>query len=183
MPNEKITLFFSKLQQSIADLPTIIGNEAVNYTLDAFEAQAWEGLPWEARESKKDTGRALLVKSGTLKRSVRIISSSPSSVTIGTDVIYARVHNEGGEISRAARSETFVRPRYERGKKGAMFGGMGAFRKLTKEDRAATPTKGQTYKAYNYRMPKRQFIGDTPELRERVRAAVIKELKLALKNQ
>jgi phage gpG-like protein len=181
MPNDRITLFFSKLQQSMADLPTIIGNEAVNYTLDAFEAQAWESVPWEARKSKKDDGRALLVKSGMLKRSVRIISQGASSVTIGTDVIYARIHNDGGEISRGARSETFVRPRYERGKKGTMFGGMGAFRKMTRAEKVSAPVKGQSYKAYSYRMPRRQFIGNTPELRERVHQAVIAELRLKLK--
>lgn len=180
MPNEQITLFFSKLEQTLADLPTIIGNEAVNYSLDAFNAQAWEGSSWQARKSKKDEGRAILVKSGTLRRSIRIISSSASSVTVGTDVIYARVHNDGLEISRAARSETFARPRYAKGPKSKMFGGMGAFRKMTTAEKSSAPTKGQSYKAYNYKMPQRQFIGNTPELRERIKAAVIKELKLTI---
>ncbi|MDV3605014.1 hypothetical protein CMU86_17855, partial [Elizabethkingia anophelis] len=85
----------------------MIGNEVVNFTLENFEKQSWQGdsfEPWEKRKNptawgkKDDTGRALLVKSGKLKRSIRIASIQADKVTIavgGADVPYARVHNEG----------------------------------------------------------------------------------------
>ena len=172
MPNEKITLFFSQLELKLNELPLIVGNEVVNYSLEAFDRQAWENAPWKARQSKKDSGRSILIKSGRLKRSIRIISSSPSSVIVGSDVPYAAIHNNGGIIGRAPRSETFKRPRFLKGDN------KGAFRKFRKEERLiSSPVRGLTFKAYNINMPQRRYLGITPELKERIRQRVIKELK------
>jgi phage gpG-like protein len=163
----------NQLERKLSQLPAIVGNEVVNYSLDAFEKQSWEGKAWDKRKSKKDTGRALLVKSARLKRSIRIIRSTLNSVTVGTDVPYARVHNEGERINRQARSETFVRNRYLKGPKSKMFGGMGAFKKGTKEG------EGLSFKAYSYNMPQRQFLGNTPALRARIRKVVIEHMNQA----
>lgn len=46
---------------------------------------------------KNDKGRALLVRSGRLRRSIQIMSSGPGYVVIGTDVPYASFHNDGVE--------------------------------------------------------------------------------------
>src|SRR6185437_5917160 len=125
MPNEKISLFFSKLELALNNLPLIVGNEVVNYSLESFDRQSWDGMPWKERESKKDSGRAILVKSTRLKRSIRIISSSPNSVIVGSDVPYAAIHNNGGEITRVPHSELFTRNRFKRGpKKGAFRNGI-----------------------------------------------------------
>jgi phage gpG-like protein len=178
MPNEQITLFFSKFEMALNQLPIIVGNEVVNYSLEAFERQSWDGAAWKQRQSKKDTGRSILVKSTRLKRSVRIISSSPSSVIVGSDVPYAAIHNNGGTISRAPRSETFSRNRYLKGPKSKYFGGMGAFKKgITERTLTSAAIKGLTFKAYQINMPRRRYLGITPELKERIRLRVIEELK------
>lgn len=174
MPNQQITLFFSKLEMTLNQLPLIIGNEVVNYSLEAFEKQRWDGTPWKQRQSKKDTGRAILVKSTRLKRSIRIVSYTPSSVIVGSDVPYAAIHNNGGIINRASRSELFVRNRYLKGAK------KGTFRKgITERSLTDSGLRGLTYKEYKINMPMRRYLGITSELKERIRARVIQELKNA----
>lgn len=171
--NQKINTYFQEFQHKVLQIQANIGQDigvaVVNNTLENFEKQAYSNNPWKKRKDKKDKTRALLVKSGRLRRSVRVIASSPISVTIGSDVPYARIHNEGGIINRAARSENFVRNRHKRGKLGKMFGGMGAFRKGT------TPGRGLTFKAYSFSIPKRQFLG--------VNVALYKEIKGIIKTE
>lgn len=151
----------TKVQSFQVRLPDIIATESINATVDNFKDESFFGEKWKPRKDKKNT-RKLLVKSGTLQRSPRIFVSQPGLVIIGTEVPYASIHNNGGTINRAARSETFVRNRYKTGKKGEMFGGLGAFRKGT------TPGAGQSYKAYSTTMPMRKFLGPHPKLKKQM---------------
>ena len=158
----QIDAFFEKFMHKVDEfeqiLPEVIGTEVVNSTLDNFKDEAFFGEKWRPRKSKKNTKR-ILVDTGILRRSVTILRSQPGLVVVGSEVPYARVHNDGGVINRAARSETFTRNRHQRGKLGKMFGGMGAFRKGT------ITGQGQTYKTYTINMPARKFLGDHPNLR------------------
>ncbi|MEO7212645.1 phage virion morphogenesis protein [Mucilaginibacter sp.] len=172
--NDVFAKIRERLNQAIEKLPLTIGNEAVNYSLDAFRNQAWEGKPWAARKSKKDAGRSILVKSGRGRRSIRVISTTANSVRFGTDVLYMVAHNNGAQISRAARSETFVRNRYTKGPKSKMFGGMGAFKKGT------TAGEGLTFKASSFNLPQRQFIGKTAAFETAMRNVVKREIAKAL---
>ena len=94
------------------DLP----NEAViqleKLTDDSFKKEAWQGDKkgkWPARKSTKDDftkkgkakprsrRRGLLVQSGELIRSTEaeISKSAEIEVSIGSDKVYAQIHNEG----------------------------------------------------------------------------------------
>lgn len=179
MSSQQVNGVFSairaKLNRALQDMPLIVGNAAVNYSMDAFRKQSWDGVPWQKRKSKKDASRQLLVKSGRGRRSVRIVRTTPNSVTVGSDLPYMRIHNEGGTINRAARSETFVRNRYTRGAKGKMFGGMGAFKKGT------TSGQGLSFKAYSYQMPARPFLKRSRMFEINMQLVVRTELQKALK--
>jgi phage gpG-like protein len=159
----------ARLTPVLQQLPMIVGNEAVNYSLDAFKNEAWEGKAWQKRKSKKDANRNLLVKSGRGRRSIRIIRTTENSVTIGSDVPYMRVHNNGEQISKAARSETFVRNRFVKGAK------KGKFKKGT------TDGQGLSFKATSFKMPQRQFIGHSRGFEIKMRNIVRRELEKALK--
>ncbi len=150
-----------KLQQSVKKLPRAVGNEAVNFALDNFKDQAWNGNPWPKRKRNKDPGRALLIKSGRLRRGLRIISSSDSRVSVGVlGVPYARIHNDGGQIKQAARSETFKRPFK------TLDSGMRRFVKITAKNRKSG--QGFTFKERQINMPRRRFLGDSTRLRKRI---------------
>lgn len=43
----------------------------------------------------KDRERKILVKTGRMRQSITVISRGPDSITVGTDVPYAKYHNEG----------------------------------------------------------------------------------------
>lgn len=167
MANEKQVFdrIRSRLQTAVRSLPTILGNEAVNFSLDRFRNQNWIGNstePWKPRqkETKKSAGRAILIGRARLRNSIRVISKDATKVSVGTtDVPYARIHNYGGTITRHARSETFLRNRFTRGSK------KGSFKKGT------TAGKGFTFKKGTINMPRRQFIGRSQYLVIRLRRA------------
>ena len=95
---------FAQLENSVKEavlrLPVVIGNGAVNWTVDSFTQQAWRGLtvtPWQPRspKAKRNAGRVLLIMSGRLRRSIRIMKLGPTSVSFGSDEPYAEIHNNG----------------------------------------------------------------------------------------
>ncbi len=56
-------------------------------------------VKWKARKVYlKKSGRGILMKTGALRRSIRIIQASANKVTVGTMLVYAQIHNEGGTI-------------------------------------------------------------------------------------
>lgn len=90
----------SKYIAAMRGLPIVVGNEVVNWSKESFKRQGFTDAslaPWRKRKgnNKKGKGRALLVQSGRLRRSIRVIRSTGNSVVVGSDVPYARVHNEG----------------------------------------------------------------------------------------
>lgn len=106
--------------QMFAQLPRILGNMAKNYFDDSWRRQGWQDkqrVKWQSR-SRKDANpkrRAILVKSGRLRRSLsmRVIGQS---VLIFTDVPYAQIHNEGGQVTGTAAVKSHTR-RLANGKK------------------------------------------------------------------
>ena len=85
-------------------LPKIIGNEVVNFSKDTFRQGGFTDAafnPWKPRkdQSKKNQGRAILVKSGDLRRSIKK-QVSVRKVTISSNLPYAAVHNYGLKAGR-----------------------------------------------------------------------------------
>jgi phage gpG-like protein len=80
----------------------LIGNEAKNFFVNSWRLQGFDDKSvqkWVARkkQDKKRAGRAILVDSGDLRRSIirEPVNKSQLSVKISTDVPYAKIHNEG----------------------------------------------------------------------------------------
>lgn len=169
---------FAKIQQRLAQtlrtLPAIIGEEAVNFSLEAFDREAWNGNTTENWVKRKnptkwgkadETDRALLIKTGKLKRSIRVTRILNDRVRIGAggaDIPYARIHNYGfsGKVNQNVKA--FTR-RMQNGK---------------------TINVSGFNRTINQRIPKRQFIGgekDSPFLKQRVKRVIILELKQVMK--
>lgn len=163
---QKIDDAFNKFNNRIDELkrvlPTILANEAVNDTLENFKKESFNGMPWQKRKGK-DQARNLLVKSGALRRSPQVYGYKSNGFILGSDLPYAAVHNYGLTIKRSARSETFTRNRATKGIK------KGQFRKGTNIG------QGFSFKAYQHKMPQRQFIGDNIGLRTRLYKAAKEE--------
>lgn len=148
-----------KMKTAITTLPKVLGNEAVVWTKESFNRQGWlDGSTqlWQPRKSRKRkfAGKAILVQSGRLRRSIRVISTGQTSVVFGSDVPYAAIHNYGGTITQAARSETFVRNRRGKGK------GIRKYQFV----KGTTAGRGFTFKERNIVMPQRKFAGNSENL-------------------
>lgn len=132
-------------------LPQAIGTEAVNFAKDNFRKQGFQDVgikKWKKRKagSRRNRGRAILVDTGTLKRSIRITRITRSQVHIGSSVEYAQIHNEGGQVSGTANVRSHRR---------------------TTRTGARVRVRAHTRKV-NFRMPQRQFIGPSQELDRRI---------------
>ena len=148
-----------RLKRMRTRFPEIAAVEAVNFSKERFVQKNWLSRtrePWKKR-SKEDRG-SLMVRSGRLKRSIRKIKVTPNSVTIGTDVPYARIHNEGGILNRTVNVRQHTR---------------------TRKGRAETVKMHR--RKMNTKMPKRQFIGESAILLRRIERLMEKEIKKALR--
>lgn len=84
-----------------------IGTEVVQMGKKAFNDAKLRPQPWPAlkastlhrRAAKGRKGTAILKDSGTLWKSVRVITSDSGSVTVGTDRKYAAIHQFGGKVN------------------------------------------------------------------------------------
>ena len=121
----------------------IIAEEATEYFKERFTEKEWDGTPWPPAKSPKRSG-SLLVRSSALLNSIRPTEVTKDRVVItagNQKVTYAQVHNEGfsGKVNVNA---------FTRNVKG----------------------KPQQVKAHtrNTTIPKRQYMGETEELDERI---------------
>ena len=117
----------------------LIGNEAKVFFVNSFRLQGFEDRSvqkWTPRkkQDKKRSGRAILVDSGDLRRSIirEPVNKSQLSVKISTDLPYAKIHNEGG--------------------------------------------MGNAWGRAPFKMPKRQFMGDSYKLNENCKKIIVSQL-------
>lgn len=99
----KIARAKNLFKQKKKSLPRKIGNIAKRHFLQNFRRQGFVDeilSPWAARK-RPDKGRkrAILVKSGALRASIRVQSASFSKIRVGSyGIPYARKHNRGEGI-------------------------------------------------------------------------------------
>jgi phage gpG-like protein len=117
----EFTKRIERLNNLYPRLPNIAATIAVQFSKDRFREQAWADArtePWAKRKEtaiqrRRNSGRAVLVKSGRLKRAPRKIRVSREYAVVGvTDVPYAAIHNNGFRGMVTAKSKngtTFTR--------------------------------------------------------------------------
>lgn len=120
MGAEGLAQFRRDLHAYVAKLPREIGRAVVQESADNFRRQGYENeqgavVPWAPRKNERgrrrnDGGRdrrfkhrALLIKSGRLRRSVRIVATTATSVTVGSSEPYAQPQQEGSGRGLTAR--------------------------------------------------------------------------------
>lgn len=85
-----------------------MGQAVVNIARRAFGDPALRPSPWAAR--KTTSSKPILVKSGLLKRSPRVVDVTGRYVKVGTDRPYAAVHQFGSKKSKGRGSGIPARP-------------------------------------------------------------------------
>jgi phage gpG-like protein len=97
---DKILADFKNLKTR---LPKMVGLMAVAFFKDNFRKQGFEDSSherWKGRKAldKNPKNRAILIKSGRLRNSIKILKTAPSAVVVGSLLPYSDIHNEGGTI-------------------------------------------------------------------------------------
>lgn len=118
-----------------------------------FERQGFFAEKWQRRKSPIRGDGHILYASGDLRKSIRS-RSDESSITFYSDLAYAGIHNEGGEIKVTARMKRFFWHKYYE----------------TKDEfwkAMALMKVGKTIK-----IPRRQFLGMAPEVETEVRKII-----------
>lgn len=93
MSKLRFDLVARKIKQNQGKLLTRMGIIGVMDIRENFDNQSFDGKRWKPKQ--KPDGRPLLVKTGRLKSSARILSKNANSVTFGTTAPYGDYHNKG----------------------------------------------------------------------------------------
>ena len=145
-----------------------------------FERQAFFSEKWERRKSPIRPGRAILVDTGKLRQSIRS-QSTDTSIRFFSDLPYAGIHNEGGEIKVTRKMKAFFWHKY--------YEATGSFgRKKNGERRndkrtIQLSTEAEFWKCMalmkvgqSITIPKRQFLGASPEVEQAVKDIIEENL-------
>ena len=154
-----------------------------------FEREAFFSEKWQRRKTPIREGRSILTDSGRLRSSIGY-RTTESSITFFSNLPYAGIHNDGGEIVVTKRMKMFfrykfyetVKASFKRKKKGsdsrnrrqlsdAGFYAWTRNMKLTQEAEfwrnMALMREGNTIK-----IPRRRFLGYSPEVEQSVREII-----------
>lgn len=119
-----------------------------------------------------------MTRTGRLKRSIHKISSGDNYVIIGTDVPYAKIHNEGGKIQK-----TVYVSAYTRKKTKAKSVNLRTRKASRKKVDTGQSIKVKSYvRKMNLHLPKRQFLGRSRALEIRLQRHLKKEIQKTLNN-
>lgn len=154
------------------------GTIAVNFSKERFIKKNWKDQvsePWKPRK-RKDRG-SLLAKTGRLKRSIRKRASGADYVIIGSDVPYAKIHNEGGRTQKSVYVSSHTR-------KKTIPKSVNLRTRKASRQRIAT---GESIKVkshirkMNISVPQRQFMGKSRALELRLQLHLKKSLTEQIK--
>jgi phage gpG-like protein len=176
--NFNFTELQAKFNRIMQTIPAQLGTVMVNFSKQRFREQNWidaTASPWASRKAgaRRNRGRALLIDSGRLRRSIRIITANRTQVTIGTDVPYAEAHNEGSNEVVSVRA--FRRAKMQKQK---LYSIKTHKAHLGKVNVGSSDVKAHTRKM---NMPQRRFIGESVQLNNQIRRHIETELNKLFK--
>ena len=125
-----------------------------------FERKGFFSRPWQPR--KKEGRGSLMLVTGKLRRSIRA-QVEGDKVVFTSDMPYASIHNEGGTVQMKPRKQVIH------------FDKKGKFTK--KNSKKAKYAQKASRGAYTLTMPKRQFIGNAPEVQQAIKRVVDDNMK------
>lgn len=157
---------------------------AQNFFVGSFQRQGWydgltlkrwtprKGEKWRRKKKGRRGNRAILIKTGRLRRSIKIRSARFQKIIIATDVAYAAAHNYGYKGTVSVRSHT--RRQYRRVREEY----------TTKTGKQRTRRKkvvnsSHTVRQHNRKMnlPQRQFMGHSPMLDRKLNKVIERQME------
>ncbi len=110
---ESINRKIRNLKDAKRNIPVLVSNNSKNFFLQSFRNQGFTDNSlekWQKRDnrSRRNSGRAILVDTGALRRSIKVSQSSFNKIVITSNLPYAAVHNYG---LKAGRGRGFKMPK------------------------------------------------------------------------
>ena len=146
-----------------------------------FERQGFFSEAWQRRKSPTRPGGSILIDTGKLRRSIHS-RSTDNSITFYSDLPYAEIHNDGGEITVTEKMKRFFWAKYY-----ATTGSFGRKKngELRKDKRTVQLSGEAEFWKHMALMrvgskitiPRRQFLGYSPEVEKAVREIVEENLE------
>lgn len=151
-----------------------------------FSRQGFFGEQWARRKSPlAKAGSAILTGTGALRRSITSRISG-NSLTFSSDLPYAALHNEGGEIRVTPRMRRFFWAKYYAAR--GSFGYRKDGRKRQNKHNAYLTEEAEFWRAMalkpvgsSIQMPRRQFLGTHPKLEQLVREIIEENVEQAIR--
>lgn len=145
-----------------------------------FERQAFFASAWQRHHSPMKQGKHILVNTGNLRRSIKARSDA-SSVTFSSDLPYAAIHNEGGEIKVTARMKRFFWHKYYEAQGGFKRRKDGSLSRSKVQVRLSNEAEFWQHMALmkvgsTIKIPQRRFLGVAPELETQVREIITRNV-------
>ncbi|PWR17637.1 phage virion morphogenesis protein [Zavarzinia aquatilis] len=164
-----------------AELLDAIGATARQDVWQNFEDQASPaGIPWAplkpATLKRRGAGAQILRDRGNLYKSMTYRVTGDDTVEVGTNLVYAGVHQFGGSIKREAR-EQVVHFRFAA--EGAGKDGKGSRLRFTKaggRHAEGAYARKVSIGGYTINIPARPFLGVGPRLVERLNETLVEAL-------
>lgn len=174
---QKLAQEYNKVRKR---LPTIAGATSVTFFKSNFRRQGFVSggrlERWQPRspDAKRNRGRAILVDSGRMRRSIRVMQKTDQFVNTGTNDPKAEAHNEGADLTGTVRVSAF-RKKSHRVKAHTKQMKSGK-RRVRAHTRSATKVKGHS-RRMNTRIPKRQFIGHSEDVMKAIERAYFRDVE------
>lgn len=145
MSNNQIPDFLAVAEKLKSDMRRYAKVYCLQWFDDSFQNEGFTDVAfvaWPKRKNDKDPGRAVLTDTTFLRKSLGVLEENENTVTFGTHVPYAAVHNYGLRV-RAVQN---VRAHHRTNKFGERHQVQAHTRKM------------------NTQFPKRQFIGPSQQM-------------------
>lgn len=138
-----------------------------------FERQAFFSEAWQRRKSPKRPGGSILIDTGQLRQSISS-RTTENSITFYTDLPYAEIHNDGGEIKVTAKMKRFFWHKYYEATGSFGRKKNGGKRKDKRTVQLDTEAEFWRFMALmkvgkTIKIPRRRFLGTSPEVEQAVR--------------
>lgn len=162
-----------RIERAIRIIPSKAAVIAVKFSKERFREKKWidkREHPWT--KTKKRQG-STLIKSGRLKKSIHTIHVGADYAIIGTDVPYARAHNDGGTFTGTETVCAHDRRSHKRKAHTTRSG------KRIKAGTVRTHAVKGHHRNYKRTFIKRQFIGQSQYLTDQLSNMIQTEIQKA----
>ena len=146
-----------------------------------FESKSFFGKAWENTSIPNRRG-SLMMRTGKLRRSIRSRQSN-NQISWSSSLPYASLQNEGGEVIVTEKMKRFFWAMFYKANGASPPAPKGGAKKPTERQKRLS-AEAQTWKALALqkvgtimKIKQRQFIGDHPQVRQRIEHVVDKNMK------